>query len=542
MKDITLFRFRNRSFKINPSVARKVVLTPNFFAVSLLLVCVGFCLLCPGSAIAAENRKVTKKMLKVEKYFSKNETEQALNLLEALIKKYPDDPRPYVKLARYYLKAKLYNDAIRYAEDAYKVDPDSKDVKEVLCDSNQGIGQMNITLRKFNFAMDAYNKMYKLCPTEENKKRMAFLYSKIVQDALQRKDYDVAIQNYEKILELQPENQPLYFELVRLYLKNNQEDKAFSILQRGVAAFPEDIKLLNALGSLYFRKEKYEEAKGLYQRALERDPQNIDIAKFYAYTEQSIAHKKFNTLREEDKLPKTTLTPGKTKSSQKKYKEDVEVKKQEMITLKQDIYQPVIDAFKKAIELDTANKSPKLSMNLAVIYGFIGLDQEMTRCYVQTGEIYKSIADANPEDIDALHYYGFCMHSAGNKIEEAEAAFRKVIESDTENKHPTAANYLGEILVEKKEYEEAKSIFEKFIESYPSHPARKRAAQWLDYIEAILKGDAGKKPMKFDVSEPVIDLGADESEGLTLDEGGLSEDAILDESETSETPTESGNP
>lgn len=483
---------------------------------SLVLLIAGFILAYPIVSDAADNPKVTKKLEKVEKFFSKGDAGKALSLLESLAQDYADDPRPAIRLARYYLESKLYNDAIRYAQQAHSVNADNQEAKDVLCESYQGIGQMKIQMRQLEQAEESYKKMIELCPTKENKDRIVFLFSKKAEMALQQKKYPEAISAYENILTYQPENQQLYLELFRLYYSNGQEEEAVQLLEKGIDQFPEDETLTKALGALYFKDKKYEEAKNLFGKSLERDPNNLFIASYYAYAVQSIAHEKFNALKEEDKLPKVTLKPGKTKASVDAYKKEVEQVKQEMLQIKEEIYRPVLDAFDKAIAIDTEHENPKLILNLAVLHGFIGNQEKMKATYLQAGDVYKKLHEEHPEDIGALQKFGFCLLNAGENLDEAATCLQKVIELDTESQYPTAYLYLGEIFVDQKKYDDAQITFRKFKDVFPTHPGIKNADQWLQYIEDVLSGtDAGNRPMKLEISEPVLDFGSDDSEGLS---------------------------
>lgn len=500
-----------------------------FFTLTFLLVFCGGLLFTTALSYAEENSKVTKKLEKVEKYFSKGDTDKALSLLEDLAKNFSNDPRPAMRLAKYWLDAKLFHDAIRYAENAYNIDKTNEAAKNVLCESYQGIGQMNIQLRKYEQAKEAYNKMYDLCPTDDNKNRMSFLYSKIANDCLQRKDMTCAIEAYEKILEFEPDNQQLYFELFKLYTNNGQHNEALEILKKGVAAFPNDMKLVVALGAVYFQNQQYDDAISFYEKALDKDPDNFNLAKYYAFAVQALANQKFEQLKRDDKLPRTTKPIGSAA-----YKKEQEKVRSELIALKQEIYQPVVQAFKKAIDLDTNKQDPKMRMNLAILYGFIGQEQDMNKLYLDTASVYKHLFEDNPSDLDALHYCAFCEFNA-DLLNEAESHFRQLLEIDTEHKHKTAFVYLAEILIEKKEYTESQELLNRFLRDYPDHPHINRAQQWLDYIEAVLSGtDAGQKPRKLQLTEPILDFGEEDSEGLSLDDStGLSEDSLLDDDSVS---------
>ncbi|MBN2382928.1 tetratricopeptide repeat protein [bacterium] len=503
----------------------------RIFATCLIAV-MGVCVLFCYSPLthAVEDAKVTKKMEKAETLFQKGEIDNALSLLEELAQKFPDDVRPTIRLARYYLDSKLYQDAILYAEQAYTKNNADDKAKSVLCEAFQGIGQMNIQLRKFEQAEEAYHKMVELCPTDDNKKRLSFLYAQLARDAVQRKELPAAITAYEKILELEPDNQQLYFELYRIYVRNDQKDKALEILQKGVLAFPEDMKLGLALGSVYFQEQKFDEARDFFGKALENDPDNFHVANFYAQVLWRLADKKFEQLKNDDLLPKVTKKPGSTKASIAEYNKEVEKVQAEMLALKREIYQPVVDAFNRAIALDKDQKDPKLLMNSAIIHNFLGNEQDMKQAYLAAAQIYQQRLEADAGDLDAMHYCAWCQFNANEQLSDAENLFKKLLSLDEQHTHPTALIYLGEILIDQKRYDEAQQHLKTFLADYSDHPSRNRAELLLDYIDAVLKGtDAGKKPTKLLLKEPVLDFGSDDETGLKLDDDsiGLSEEELL---------------
>lgn len=492
------------------------ILVVLLIIISFLSISISTLILTEQSAFADSNSKITKKIAKAEKYFKKGKIDKALSLLEELVKKYQDDPRPAITLSKYYLDNKLYNDAIGYAEKAYSIDKNSKEAINILCNCNQGIGQMDIQKKRFDQAKAAYDKMYELCPTEENKKRIIFLYSKKAGSDIDQERFPEAFQDYQKMLQLEPENRLLYFEMFKLAMKNKDEDKAIDILQKGVNRFPDDQKLVKILGGMFFKNKKYDEAKSLFNRILEKEPSNLFIATYLAYSEQSIANTKFKALKDEGKLPEVTKTPGKTKASIKAYKKEVQEKKDELIALKQEIYQPTVDAFNRAIQLDKEYTNPRLMMTLALLYGFINKPDDMSKMYLQAMEVFNQKSQKNPDDVDSLFFGGFCALNAGGHDAEAEKLFREVISKDTDKKHVNVPIYLAEILVDQKKFGEAREMLEQFKKDYPDNPAIKRADQWINYISAGTP--EGKKPHKLDISEPVIKVDSNEQKGLTLDD------------------------
>lgn len=85
----------------------------------------------------------------------------------------------------------------------------------------------------------------------------------------------LAIREFKKAIEVNPNDALIHANLARAYLKINNIDMAIIEFQKASKLNPNDISLHNDLGSLYAQKGRYNEAMGEFQQVVKLDPNNI---------------------------------------------------------------------------------------------------------------------------------------------------------------------------------------------------------------------------------------------------------------------------
>jgi tetratricopeptide (TPR) repeat protein len=83
-----------------------------------------------------------------------------------------------------------------------------------------------------------------------------------------------AIKNFNKVLELDPENHLGHFNLAAAYFNLRDYEKAVSILKKGLGIWPRSSQLYGLLGVTFYHKDRRAESKKALIRALELDPAN----------------------------------------------------------------------------------------------------------------------------------------------------------------------------------------------------------------------------------------------------------------------------
>lgn len=91
---------------------------------------------------------------------------------------------------------------------------------------------------------------------------------------LRRRELDQAVACLEKALELDSENEEVYFNLAGAYFNLGQYEKALGLTKKGMVFWPGNRKLNALLGLTLFHLNEYEKAEKQLKQVLERDPEN----------------------------------------------------------------------------------------------------------------------------------------------------------------------------------------------------------------------------------------------------------------------------
>jgi len=87
---------------------------------------------------------------------------------------------------------------------------------------------------------------------------------------------DLATTNFEKALQMDPENIELKDDIADFYVKQKQATKAVPIYQAIIASQPKNLNVYNVkLANAYFETKQYDEASALYQTVLKTNPTYI---------------------------------------------------------------------------------------------------------------------------------------------------------------------------------------------------------------------------------------------------------------------------
>jgi tetratricopeptide (TPR) repeat protein len=104
--------------------------------------------------------------------------------------------------------------------------------------------------------------------------------------------YDKAIENYEKLLVLAPEDINVHYMVGLSYLKAENKEAAFAKFQQILADINPDHKpTLEILATTNFADENFEEALKYYQKLAEVDPQNYDYTRYWAFSLEKLERK-----------------------------------------------------------------------------------------------------------------------------------------------------------------------------------------------------------------------------------------------------------
>ncbi len=205
------------------------------------------------------------------------------NVIENLAKLYYrfGDLRTSLKYYKYLLKysenkAKIYmmlgeiNYRQGYLQDAadnylravsLSLSPDEAKVTYI------NLGNIYYKLKSYEMALNYYNKALELDKTDSN------LYYNIGLLYVAQNNFSSALRVINKGLEINPDDLKLNLLLPRIYLLNNDKDRAMIVLRDLIEKYPDNSVLYFEIAKLFYNLKKYDEALNFYKRL---EKQNID--------------------------------------------------------------------------------------------------------------------------------------------------------------------------------------------------------------------------------------------------------------------------
>ncbi|NGX63135.1 MAG: Beta-barrel assembly-enhancing protease [Candidatus Anoxychlamydiales bacterium] len=175
----------------------------------------------------------------------------------------PNDDDLIEGLSNFYIQFEEFDEAIELLQDYLKKFPDDYYIRYLLAQSYCLNGE-------YNKAVFEYKKVLKedIHDLRIKEKRVRLEFARVLTFA---KKYDEAIIAYQDLLKTQSRNWEVQIELVNVYFKQKNYRKAFLILKEIPINELDDSSQI-VLADLYAYFKDYEEAKEIYLSYLEKDP------------------------------------------------------------------------------------------------------------------------------------------------------------------------------------------------------------------------------------------------------------------------------
>jgi tetratricopeptide (TPR) repeat protein len=231
-------------------------------------------------------------------YLEQNKTDQAIAAYQKMIELGGDNAvRGYQGEVDAYQTAKQFDKAIEVSQKAVEANPKNRDMKLILAGelADQGkpddglamaksllngsaendktvwfaIGQINIRLKRWKDAEDAFNKAEPLATKKDDRTYLLFLRGEL---ADREKRMDQAEQFFRQALELDPSNaMTLNYLGYMLADKGIRLPEALKLIRQAVDIEPMNGAYLDSLGWVYFKLGQYELAEDNLRQAVQRD-------------------------------------------------------------------------------------------------------------------------------------------------------------------------------------------------------------------------------------------------------------------------------
>ena len=195
-----------------------------------------------------------------------------------------------------YRNARQFDKAIDVSRKAVAADPKNRDLKLMLAGeltdqdkADEGIamaksllnntaddrgvwlalGQMDVRLRRWKDAEDAFNKVEPLTTKKEDKTYLLFLRGELAE---RQKHFEPAEQLFKQVLDLDPANaMTLNYLGYMLADKGIRLPEALKMIRKAVELDPGNGAYLDSLGWAYFKMGQYEMAEDNLRQAIQRD-------------------------------------------------------------------------------------------------------------------------------------------------------------------------------------------------------------------------------------------------------------------------------
>jgi len=167
----------------------------------------------------------------------------------------------------------LYRKAVNYDSDNYYY--------------NMAYAMSCLEFKQYNDAIEQFDKLIKTDPDNSD------LYIYLSESYRLNGDFQNAINSLDKLEQIVGLNEKLSLQKYQLYASLNQEKKGFAEIQKYIDKYPNELKYQILLGDLYMQAGKKDEAFQVYTKAKAIDPEDpyliSSMAEYYEQTDNKAA-------------------------------------------------------------------------------------------------------------------------------------------------------------------------------------------------------------------------------------------------------------
>ncbi len=173
----------------------------------------------------------------------------------------PNEPAPYYELANLFEGSNEAKLALEYAEKAVKLDPKNYWYRVLYAQSLQKVGN-------FDAAIKEYQKLIDLHPDNID------LYFDLAGMQLYSGKYKESIASFNVIEQQMGVSEEISVQKEKIYVKLGDIDKAAEEIKNLIKAYPDEVRYQGILADLYVANEMLEKAFEIYEQILKKDPEN----------------------------------------------------------------------------------------------------------------------------------------------------------------------------------------------------------------------------------------------------------------------------
>lgn len=365
---------------------------------------------------------------------AKGQFKEAGAIFIRLIVQKPKEEQGYFQLAQNLVHRENYPEAIRILRSWLVREPDSITALFTMASIQ------SIYLKNSNEALQTFEKILQIDPDNFR------VRNQIAQIYLKQDEKEKALQQFLKIERLFPNDLSVKLQIAFIYQETEQIDKAIEKLQEMAGINPEADRVHYYLGLLYERARQDDKALEAFAKV----PPASSLYKDAVLHQAALLRE----AKEDEKAIKIL------KAAVAK-KPDVSQFYQLLSILYEDHQKP---ATAVATLKDGIKKLPKdedLHFNLGALYDRLKKKEE------SLAEMRK-VLELNPDNPSALNYIGYSYAEAGQNLEEAEAMILKALKIKPGDGYITDS--LGWVYFQKGDLPKARLHIEKALKILPDEP------------------------------------------------------------------------
>ncbi len=434
-------------------------------------------------------------------YFQQKKNREALEVVENLLKKDPEDIEALILQGRIRQELKQFHEAKQTYEKVIAKDPKReniylllgrlymqdkeddpayrvyKNLVELFPGSYTGhffMGKILVRKGKLDEAEQEFKQTLKLQPDlEEPRSELIQLYKK---RGLDQK----VVETYNEILDNNPDNTGASLELGLYYHESGKVKDSEAILMPLGSRSLTDSSVIQKFVQLYLNPKRYKDALTVLNYMLKGAPDSSDLNYFagvaYGGLEQddeALTH--FNKVTHGSRFYQNAVVhiaftyqqQGDVERAirflnevRKKLPKDPDI----LLYLgsfyeETEQYENAVQVLKQGIEIDA--KHVRLHFRLGVVYDKIGKKD-------QTIDIMRTVIRLDPKNANALNYLGYTYADLGTNLDEAEKLIRKALDYRPDDGYITDS--LGWVFYKKGLYEKAVEMLKRAIKLVPTDP------------------------------------------------------------------------
>ena len=187
--------------------------------------------------------------------------QMAANLFMKCIEIAPKEANPYYELAHIYDVNDQFDLALKYSEQAIKLDPDNYWYRVLYAHSLQRNGNNDGAIKQYEILIDK---------NDANPD----LYFDLGGMQLYGRKYKDAIETFDKLESIIGLNEEISIQKEKIYVKLGNIDKAAHEIQKLINASPDELRYQNILADLYSANNMVDKAMEIYKSIIKIDPNN----------------------------------------------------------------------------------------------------------------------------------------------------------------------------------------------------------------------------------------------------------------------------